>query len=339
MELCQIWGTLEPDLASKIKFAKYHAVRIARAIKAGEDPNLSNPTVESSAIQEQPYVPSGNAESPGVQSIKDIEDSNRASRQPFVEEVPDEHDTSEPGFAQRSMTNQSSHPYRSHPNSAPPNQSVITGYDATPSETADYYTHLAPGQKSPLAPWTNHSQSDGGEYFPEDVQPENSDSISLPEIPSGNPSYSAPPKELLSSADTAPQTTSRIYPHSSDRPEPRSLESFPPPDLDQPTPPEPFRAPVPSYAPPHLKASRNSPVLPTQPPSQGAHSKTQDQAASGFHSVRHTPVSSQSTYVADEDAIMTSQKHARWAISALNFEDVNTAVKELKFALEALGAR
>jgi vacuolar protein sorting-associated protein VTA1 len=36
---------------------------------------------------------------------------------------------------------------------------------------------------------------------------------------------------------------------------------------------------------------------------------------------------------------MTSQKHARWAISALNFEDVNTAVKELKFALEALGAR
>jgi len=44
-------------------------------------------------------------------------------------------------------------------------------------------------------------------------------------------------------------------------------------------------------------------------------------------------------YVADEEAVIKAQKHARWAISALNFEDVNTAVKELRGALEALGAR
>jgi len=43
--------------------------------------------------------------------------------------------------------------------------------------------------------------------------------------------------------------------------------------------------------------------------------------------------------VADEEAIMKAQKHARWAISALNFEDVPTAVRELKGALEALGSR
>ena len=35
---------------------------------------------------------------------------------------------------------------------------------------------------------------------------------------------------------------------------------------------------------------------------------------------------------------MKAQKHARWAISALNFEDVKTAVKELQSALESLGA-
>jgi vacuolar protein sorting-associated protein VTA1 len=35
---------------------------------------------------------------------------------------------------------------------------------------------------------------------------------------------------------------------------------------------------------------------------------------------------------------MAAQKHARWAISALNFEDVNTAVKELRLALQNLGA-
>ena len=50
------------------------------------------------------------------------------------------------------------------------------------------------------------------------------------------------------------------------------------------------------------------------------------------------PMAPQLSYVADEEAILKAQKHARWAISALNFEDVNTAVKELKGALESLGA-
>ena len=35
---------------------------------------------------------------------------------------------------------------------------------------------------------------------------------------------------------------------------------------------------------------------------------------------------------------MEAQKHAKWAISALNFEDADTAVKELRIALRALGA-
>jgi vacuolar protein sorting-associated protein VTA1 len=43
--------------------------------------------------------------------------------------------------------------------------------------------------------------------------------------------------------------------------------------------------------------------------------------------------------VVDEEAVIKAQKHARWAISALNFEDVPTAIKELRGALEALGAR
>jgi vacuolar protein sorting-associated protein VTA1 len=40
----------------------------------------------------------------------------------------------------------------------------------------------------------------------------------------------------------------------------------------------------------------------------------------------------------DEAAMVGAQKHARWAISALNFEDVPTAVRELRQALELLGA-
>ena len=44
-------------------------------------------------------------------------------------------------------------------------------------------------------------------------------------------------------------------------------------------------------------------------------------------------------FIDNEEAILKAQKHARWAISALNFEDVKTAVKELRGALETLGAR
>ena len=40
----------------------------------------------------------------------------------------------------------------------------------------------------------------------------------------------------------------------------------------------------------------------------------------------------------DDEAIAQAQKHARWAISALNFEDTPTAVKELREALRVLGA-
>lgn len=39
----------------------------------------------------------------------------------------------------------------------------------------------------------------------------------------------------------------------------------------------------------------------------------------------------------DSDAMESCQKHAKWAISALNYEDVETAVAELKRALQALG--
>jgi vacuolar protein sorting-associated protein VTA1 len=44
------------------------------------------------------------------------------------------------------------------------------------------------------------------------------------------------------------------------------------------------------------------------------------------------------SYRTDDDSVMLAQKHAKWAMSALNFEDVDTAVKELRLALQTLGA-
>ncbi|KAJ5413648.1 Vacuolar protein sorting-associate Vta1 N-terminal [Penicillium cosmopolitanum] len=46
LELRQIWGALDPKIAGRIKFGKYHAVRIMKAIKNGEDPNATNPVPE-----------------------------------------------------------------------------------------------------------------------------------------------------------------------------------------------------------------------------------------------------------------------------------------------------
>lgn len=43
-------------------------------------------------------------------------------------------------------------------------------------------------------------------------------------------------------------------------------------------------------------------------------------------------------YRTDDESILLAQKHAKWAMSALNFEDVETAVKELRLALHTLGA-
>jgi vacuolar protein sorting-associated protein VTA1 len=48
--------------------------------------------------------------------------------------------------------------------------------------------------------------------------------------------------------------------------------------------------------------------------------------------------SSQGPFRDDEESIRQATKHAKWAISALNFDDSATAVKELRIALQALGA-
>jgi vacuolar protein sorting-associated protein VTA1 len=52
----------------------------------------------------------------------------------------------------------------------------------------------------------------------------------------------------------------------------------------------------------------------------------------------HVPQPLPGQYNRDDESVLLAQKHAKWAISALNFEDVETAVKELRVALRALGA-
>jgi len=129
-------------------------------------------------------------------------------------------------------------------------------------------------------------------------------------------------------------------PDSSSLPPPTSETSFPPRDTPSAfqspfagTPAAPVYPPPPQTfytAPPSIPQNRTPhiPQRPFQPPHPAPISRTVPTQTS-------VP---QTRFVADEEAIMKAQKHARWAISALNFEDVNTAIKELRGALETLGA-
>lgn len=321
-------------------------MRIARAIKAGDDPNLSNPAVEPLSTQEQPSIPLSISESPTVQDVQNAENPIRASRQPTVEEVPDGHDQFEPYIGPESLRDQSLRVSRDHSQLRSQNQDDRSGWKVLPPNTEDYYTQLPTGEKSPQgSPLTTNNQSYGGEYFSKAPQPGNIDDVSLPEMPSGEPTnfpvHMPPSSQPLTPAETqtSPRLSSGFYPQELHRTQPRSLESFPPPQVHEPSAPEQPQAPESISLPQHFNAPSNPSARPTQPSSAQARLKSQDYVVPHISTVAQPQTPNQINFVADEEAIMTAQKHARWAISALNFEDVKTAVKELKGALEALGVR
>lgn len=341
LDLCQIWGPLDVEIALKIKFAKYHALRIAKALKANVDPNLSNPTPEP----EQPLL---DPNDPDVQIIDRLGDSTQhqnASRQPSVVEVPDEHNRLQGHMAGRSINDESLHPSRAP--SVPPQPGQA--YQPPPQEPAeDYYHSAEPPEVSPLDPSvTDPTMSNGGGYFPRvpDIDGR-APPPSLPDAPPEDPS-SLPVTLRDSSSPPSPTHSAAGYPPS--RP-PNSLHSFPPPNMDEANISPPSSAPVPSYGPAPPVAS--APFLPQQPPSaprQAPPTPIQPFTAPDAPMRQAPPprqmappptppVSGQAHYLTDEESILKAQKHARWAISALNFEDANTAVKELRGALKALGA-
>lgn len=229
-----IWAPIDPDITAKSKYAKFHAVRIAKAIKAGEDPNDSNP------VREEPPVDSAEG----------------TYHPPTVESAPESQYPSRPASV-----------IQPGPVASPPAQDAVS-----PVETA-----------------TNPRQNSvGGGYFPS--APTFTSDPAAPSAPSTDPATpfvpSAPP------AVDAPISPSQFYTQHTQPP--TSIPMHNPAVVPPPTP-----APV--------------PLPPVQAVAPG-------------------------TYRTDDDSIMLAQKHAKWAMSALNFEDVDTAVKELRLALQTLGA-
>ncbi|KAL1992533.1 hypothetical protein VTN49DRAFT_4565 [Thermomyces lanuginosus] len=263
LELLQIWGELDPDVASKIKFAKYHAVRIAKAIKNGEDPNLSNPT-QAPASEDGKALDPNDPEVRALQGTGPAPAGSAPSRQPTVEDAPDEDDQAQPRLARQSIHDESLHPSRS---------------SSIPRQPAP----------APSPPARDNA---------------------VPDLPS------APGGVSLPSRSGSLPSTPGVFPSA---PSGDGFQSFPAPlTTPQPGVPGPPTAPETYY-------SQPTPA-PAVAPSQ---------AASAAPVPPSAPTSAQEV---DDQAISQAQKHARFAVSALTFDDVPTAIKELRIALRFLGA-
>lgn len=326
LEILTLWKKdPEPEIKSKQKFAKYHAARILKAFRSGEDPNLTNPVHEPPAVTSPTLL---DPNDPDVQNL-DQNAANAPLRNPYqsyVESAPET--TAQPS------------PAISAPKVSPP---------VLPTAPTDYNSHR---DVSPISqPATSRKGSvvsEGGGYFPRvDVPTFTADNAapSLPTAPSiedepmgGNP---FDPSSLASSLPTGPQApqapqvpSPQDFYQQSTSPAPAGQTQFqaPPPASYQPS-PNPYATPPPQVQPPAFQPAQQTQVHGSFAPQNPHHAPPPQQYAQPTQ-----PLSHQGPFKTDEEAQMAAAKHAKWAISALNFEDVNTAVKELRLALQSLGA-
>ncbi|KAK2601799.1 hypothetical protein QQS21_004683 [Conoideocrella luteorostrata] len=89
-DLTHEWGTPEAEVLQKIKFAKWNAARILKAIREGKDPNESNPQIEE--VPEQLLSPNDPAvqqitspSGPPVASVEEVADTGEPSAPPVQE--------------------------------------------------------------------------------------------------------------------------------------------------------------------------------------------------------------------------------------------------------------
>ena len=297
LDLLSIWGEQDREISAKSKFAKYHAARILKAFKAGEDPNATNPVVE------QPLEPAEegiDAELQDMETQQNGLDGN--AYQPATVENVD--DSGLPSVSRSALQGEASAP--------PPLPQRAPNDIASPS-----MPHQDDHQISPIEPPEStvaRQNSAGGGYFP--TVPSVSGDVDMmdsSQAPLQSPQQPVNPQDFYNTAappPTAPSPgslgiSSPSRPH---RPPPDQMAAQPPsvPYVQSPPVPQMHAQPSP------IAPAPVQPIIQQAPPTGG--------------------------YRTDDEANMAAQKHAKWAVSALNFEDVNTAVKELRLALQSLGA-
>jgi len=158
LELVNIWTTPDAETQNKIKYAKWNAVRIMKALKEGKDPNESNPKTE---VTPEENLPALDPSDPEVQGLENAPKARQAS----VVEVPDEQDLVDRHMARQSSVDQSLHPsaqVSARGSPAPP------AFEPYPRDGFPY-TAVQDDNVSPLEPSPPNERdgSVGGGYFPE----------------------------------------------------------------------------------------------------------------------------------------------------------------------------
>jgi vacuolar protein sorting-associated protein VTA1 len=295
-----------------------------KALKEGKDPNESNPKPEPTPEESLPAL---DPNDPEVQGLGEP----TKPRQPSVEDAPDEQDQIEARLARQSSIDKSLHPSAQVSTRGSPGGGAAPGFEPYPRDgfpyTAAQDDNVSPLEQSPK----DRNGSVGGGYFPEvptftsevpdstlpTAPPDDVLDLGLPDQPSNAPGTSASadfesfPPPTLSGQPPAPSPQDYYR----QGPPPPQAHSHPPPPQQHYPPP-----PVPSYhqAPPPQQFNPVPSPIPAPVPA---------------------PVQPRTGKLNTDDvSVAKAQKHAKWAISALNFEDADTAVKELKAALQTLGA-
>lgn len=260
------------------------------------------------------------------------------SRQPTVQEVPDEQDQFNGYVAPQPSASQFIHPSaRASSGSPAPSKQDVSPRDEFP------HTDIQEENVSPLEPSQSNDRtgSVGGGFFPlptftaesndstlPTAPPTDVDDLGLPNQPSFAPGSrisfpgDANDLELPDQPSFAPGSRTASPGGGNDLGLP-SQPSFTPGSRAAPD----FQPPPPSNIPfnPMPPMPRRVPQVP-----QNTHYPPPP--------VQSEPIVNNVIEV-DDEAMAQAQKHARWAISALNFEDTQTAIKELREALKKLGAR
>ncbi|GKT97183.1 LOW QUALITY PROTEIN: vacuolar protein sorting-associated protein vta1 like protein [Colletotrichum tofieldiae] len=269
--LGNIWGPIDEETQKKVKYAKWNAARILKAIKEGKDPNESNPKRE----EPEEDLPVLDPNDPDVRGL--------TSPLPKPASVEDDPETE---FYKKAPTPAESLPPAASSEPAPTQSSVLdlpsvpTANDLNPPAPQNQ-GYFDPPEQFPPSPLSQTGANDTAASA-------NAPTVALRRILDG-PIFQ--PGECCLTVAAASNTPSNV---TKTPPPPAPKQFKPPPIAPQP------KAPV-------VPASHNS-WAPSSAPS-------------------------------DEMDLPKAQKHAKWAISALNFEDVPTAVKELRNALAALGAQ
>ncbi|KAJ3558915.1 hypothetical protein NPX13_g9619 [Xylaria arbuscula] len=237
-QLVNIWGTPDPETQDKIKYAKWNAARILKAIKEGKDPNESNPRQEEPKSEEDvvPLDPND----PEVQLI-----GSGQPRSATVEDVPDDGGISHGATSSYSLNTTAP---VSAPNSPLPPTAPV------------------PDPVSPMAP-PDVPVQEPGSYFPSDPSTTNQSPLELPSTtsmpPPGSVTHSA--RSVHSALGSPPQIPSPSSHHPS---YPPSLSHASP---GGPSSPQDFYHPLPQHQPQITPAPHFTPpqqhYTPAQAPS------------------------------------------------------------------------